>query len=293
MPTPAHAYLVSFARRANIRLLALTRQLAAALATGDEAGAATLVHEGQLLRHGLRSCAETAGGMLAGQLTEPQRVYIVGKLLPLLGDYAEPAPVAGVPVLSASLTFNALAGRLRGQLSSGPLALSGQLSGPLPAGSQLLISRDGYELFRQAAVVGAWRFTDLMPGAGYRVELTGTQLNRERQRPLLSPVLFGNRPHGATPAQLLSLAASADSLLDGSGRFAFVGARDRMYLAVPLSQGDVTRYTQPNDQNADITSGFTHSLLTLDFGADGTDQYRVSESTVDFIGPLTLDAHLV
>ena len=283
MPTPTRAYLVSFARRANLRLLALTRQLAAVLATGELAGATALVHEGQLLRHGLRSCAD------AGRLSDEQRVYIAGKLLPLLGDYADPATGAG----AASLTLNALAGRVRGQLDATPLAVSGLIAGALPTGSHLLISRDGLEVARQPAVAGSYRFVDAAPGVNYRVELTGTALSREQQRPLVAGVLFGTMPHGAPAAQLLGLAASPDSLTDGQGRFAFVGARDRMYLAVPVAMGSVSRFTQPNDNNADISSGFTHSLLTLDFGADGTDAYRVSESTVDFIGPLTLDAHLV
>ena len=284
MPTPTRAYLISFARRANLRLLALTRQLAAVLAAGDTAGMSTLVHEGQLLRHGLRSCADATN-----RLSDAQRVYIAGKLLPLLGDYADPLTSANV----ASLTLNTLAGRQRGQPDSTPLALGGLIAGVLPAGSQLLISRNGLEIFRQPAVVGSYRFVDAAPGMNYRVELTGTPLSREQQRPLVSPVLFGNLPHGATAAQLATLPWLSAGFVDGVARAAFVGARNRMYLAVPVSQGSVSRYTQPNDNNADISTGFTHALLTLDFGADGTAAYRVSESTVDFIGPLTLDAHLV
>jgi len=283
MPTLAAQYLLSFDRRARVRLGRLARQLAGALAGGDEDAAARLAHEGQLLSHGLESCQN-----LRNRLSEAERVYIAGKLLPLLRD----APLI-ISAMPTTLVFNPLPSRVRGNLNNGSLLLTFVVGGEVAPGSELLISRDGL-LLRRLAVSAANTYTylDATPGQLYRAELTGSGLVRERAWSLISGVRFGTLPRGATAAQLALLPLSFDSFADGIARFAFVGARTRMYLCVPKSQGRITQLTQPNDQNSDITPAFSRTSVTLDFGADGQDEYEVLENSADFIGPFAFDARI-
>ncbi|WP_216726071.1 hypothetical protein [Hymenobacter siberiensis] len=284
MSTLNHQYLTSFFRRANARLAALTRELAGALASGDEAARDLRAYEGLLLSHGLRS-TQNADNLL----TDEQRVYIAGKLLPLQRD-ADPVPGAPVPV-APTLTLSALSGRLRGQADTQPLTVKGYLGGTLPAGAQLILSRDGREIHREAAVTGALSFTDSQPGTRYRLELTGTGLSRERSRALTSPVLCGVLPHEASAEQLAALPL-AGPFVSGVSRNSVLGTRNRIYFCVPVARAPVTGFTQPDDNDADITSAFgAGTRRTLVFGSDGSDTYEVFENYANFIGPFTFDAH--
>lgn len=284
MPTPTSAYLTSFSYRAAARLTALTRELVGALATGDETRMSALVYEGQLLSHGLRSCANANN-----QLSDSQRVYIAGKLLPLL---REPTP-SFMPATPITFSFDPLSARIRGQLTSSALVISGLVSGPVPSGTELIVSRDGLEIRRQALGNDtSYRYVDASPGKHYRVELTGLGLSREQLRPLASGLLLGTLPHGASPAQLAALPWLTTGLVAGVARASFAGNRNRIFLCIPQELGTLRAITQPTDQDADISAAFTPTSLVLDFGADGSSAYRVFESSANFLGPLVIDLHL-
>lgn len=299
MPTPTDLYLSSFADRCRRTLAGLSRELAAALAGGDDYALVRLSYKGELLRQGLRSVTT-----LTNQLTPDQRLYIVEKLLGLL------LPLTGAVSSSGSSTGNGagltlalglLAARTRGQVDTLPLTVSGNIAGAvgagLPAGAQLVLTRDGREVGRQTpAGLGRFVFTDATPGLHYQVVLTGTVpvLSAQGTRPLVSPVLLGTGVAGlsATLVAQLPVVNAGAGFLNGVLRGTVMGTRNRIELAVPVSVGSVVRFTQPNDNDSDITPGFSSRTLTLNFGADGQDDYVVWENYADFLGAFTFDAHL-
>ena len=285
MLTPTQLSLDSFVRRANQALATLARELAGALATGDEYASARLTYRGLLLAQGCASVGTSTNG-----LTGQQRLYIAEKLLGLL---PETVPTTTDPTAVApTLSLGTLAPRIRGQVDTAPLTINGTLTGTLPAGAQLLVSRDGREIARQPAVAGRYLVVDPTPGLRYQVEITGTSLLARRSRVLSSPVFCGGGPAGASAAYVLTLPSFAVGFSNGVGRFTVIGARNRFLLAVPASLGTVTALLQPNDDNADVSMAFASRTVTLDFGLDGRDQYVVLENYANFLGSFTLDAYL-
>lgn len=286
MATPTQDFIASFVARVQPALATLARELSGALAAGDESLSRQLTYKGELLRQGLTSVTTPTN-----RLSDEQRLYIVEKLLGLLPAVGAGA-VGAAPAVPPVLTLNPLPARVRGQVEADVLTLTGTLSGTLPVGAQLILSRNGRELSRQPARAGRYTFTDPTPGLRYQVELSGTALLQQRSRPLVSPVLFGTGPAGAGAAYLATLPGRYPGFVNGVGRFAATGERNRLLLLVPLSQGRVELLTQPDDQDADISMAFTRRTVSLDFGPDGSDQYEVLENYANFLGPFTLDAHL-
>lgn len=312
MATVAEEYLTSFARRAYARLAGLARELAGALASGDELRGVALRGEGARLQHGLASCgswgrpdASTPGPwqrmVPTNNLSEEERLYIAGKLLPLerdaLGEQGSPLPAPVPP----RFTFDPIPPRYRGQGSSAPLTLSGEINetsaNTLPTGSTLTVSRDGVILLRQVATVSTWSVVDNKPGSTYRAELTlpgQSTLTRQQVRALASPLLYGSAAPGATPQDLGELPVFNGQLnAAGVGRFAFTGTGSLFYICVPVEFGTLVRVTQPNNNNADISAAFDHTLVTFDFGQDGTGAYDVVANGQRVLGDFVLDAQFV
>lgn len=142
------AALQSFVRRARQEFAALSATHAGDLVLGQ--GRAPRRLRLRCLSAGLSQVLSTTNG-----LSLADKLVIAEWLLPLDYDTTSVVVTPVAPPMALQLSFNSLAPRLRGSTTA-PLLLSGTIGGTVPAGTLLLVLRDGQLLRRQAAVAGPY-----------------------------------------------------------------------------------------------------------------------------------------
>lgn len=285
---PTISTIPSFQRRATARLAELARLQAALSYTEgwDSPRIQEVLRDARRLRHGLRSLA------LGTDLSLDEQRFICERLLPILPEQtAAPAPPAPAPA-SVSLALTQAQLFIIGVSTAASLRVV--VGSNVPAGTKLVLLRDGQQVQQQAAAAGAALLTDTSPGQLYTAQLwynnqvlaaARLQLDREY------PVRWGVLPVGTsavTDEGLASFGATPS------------GTRLNLTFAVKAGRGNLAIVIPPNYQwavkdprlNTDLSASFQASNQVLNVVGVGQVPVVVLRQPTPVIGPFSFPAIL-